>query len=82
VNELIYQDNFINDGTAVEIGKALRAEQVVTGTIQIMHGQVVLTIKRIDVRTQKILSSSEGSGSFVDFEQIQRVAASKFIEEF
>jgi hypothetical protein len=82
VNELIYQDNHINDGRAVEIGKALRAEQVVTGTIQIMHGQAVLTIKRIDVRTQKIISSSESSGSFVDFEQIQRVAASKFIEEF
>ena len=82
VDELIFQDKFINDGKAVEIGKALRAEQVVTGTIQIMNGQVVITIKRIDVRTQTIVSSSASSGSFIDFEQVQRVAASKFIEEF
>lgn len=82
VDELIFQDKFINDGKAVEIGKALRAEQVVTGTIQIMNGQVVITIKRIDVRTQTIVSSSASSGSFIDFEQVQRIAASKFIEEF
>ena len=82
VDELIYQDKFINDGKAVEIGKALRAEQVVTGTIQIINGQVVITIKRIDLRTQTIVSSSANSGSFIDFEQVQRVAASKFIEEF
>lgn len=82
VDELIFQDRYINDGKAVEIGKALRAEQVITGTIQIINGQAVVTIKRIDVRTQTILSSSASSGSFVDFEQIQRVAASKFMEEF
>ena len=82
VDELIFQDRFVNDGKAVEIGKALRAEQVITGTIQVMNGQAVVTIKRIDVRTQTILSSSASSGSFVDFEQIQRVAASKFMEEF
>ena len=82
VDELIFQDKFINDGKAVEIGKALRAEQVVTGTIQVMNGQAVITIKRIDVRTQTIVSSSAHSGSFIDFEQVQRVAASKFIEEF
>ena len=82
VDELIFQDKFINDGKAVEIGKALRAKQVVTGTIQILNGHVVITIKRIDVRTQTIVSSSANSGSFIDFEQVQRVAASKFIEEF
>ena len=82
VDELIFQDNHINDGKAVEIGKALRAEQVVTGTIQVVHGQVIITVKRIDVRTQQIISASESSGSFVDFDQIQRAAANTFIEGF
>ena len=82
VDELIFQDRFINDGKAVEIGKALRAEQVVTGTIQVVHGQVIITIKRIDVRTQQIISASESSGSFVDFDQIQLAAANTFIEGF
>lgn len=82
VDELIYQDNFINDGKAVEIGKALRAEQVVTGSIQVVHGQVVITIKRIDVQSQEIVSSSESSGSFIDFDQIQREAATTFIKDF
>ena len=82
VDELIYQDNNINDGKAVEIGKALRASQVVTGNIQVLNGQVVITIKRIDVKTQQILSSAQSSGSYIDFDAVQRHAANAFVESF
>ena len=77
-----FHERNINDAKAIQFGKEIGAKQVVTGAFQIEHGVVVLTIKRIDVQTQQILSSLQTSGSLVDFEQIQQLIASKFLEEF
>ena len=82
IDELIYQDKFIDDGNAVEIGKALRASQVVTGSVQVFQGSVVITIKRIDVTTQEILSSSQTTGEILDFNALQQSAAQAFIDAF
>ena len=82
IDELIYQDTFIDDGNAVEIGKALRASQVVTGSVQVFQGSVVITIKRIDVTTQEILSSSQTSGEILDFNSLQQKSAQSFIDAF
>ena len=82
MEELIYQDQNIDDDKAISIGRSLRASQVVTGSIQRNGANVTITIKRIDVESQEILSSAEASGAIVDFDAIQREASSRFLERF
>lgn len=49
MKELIFQDQFINDDQAIQIGHSLRAQQVITGSIQFFDNKVTITVKRIDV---------------------------------
>ena len=81
-NELIYQDDNIDDNKAIEIGKSLRASQVITGNLQSYGNNVTITIKLIEVRNQEILHSAQVSGLLIDFDVLQRDAAAKFMESF
>ena len=80
MEELIYQDTNIDDNKAIEIGKSLRASQVITGNLQSHGNNVTITIKLIDVRNQEILHSAQSSGLLIDFDALQRDVATKFLE--
>ncbi len=80
--ELVFQDTFINDNQAIQIGQSLRASQVITGTIQFQGNRTTITIKRIDVASNEILSSAQASGLTLDFDALQRDVAAQFVEKF
>ena len=82
MDELVYQDTFINDNQAIEIGRSLRASQVITGTIQVSGNHITITIKRIDIESQEILSSAQTSGLLIDFDALQRQVSQDFIARF
>lgn len=82
MTELIYQDQFIDDNKAIEIGKSLRASQVVTGNIQVTDNHCTITIKRIDVSSQEILNSAQISGLLIDLDALQRQVTQEFIARF
>lgn len=80
--ELIYQDSFIDDNKAISIGKSLRASQVISGNMQLYENHVTITVKRIDVESQEIISSAQVSGLQVDFDALQQQVVQQFIERF
>ena len=82
MQELIFQDQFINDNQAIQIGQSLRAEQVITGSIQFIDSHVTITVKRIDVASNEILSSAQVSGLILDFDALQRDVSAEFVERF
>lgn len=82
MDELAYQDSFINDNQAITIGRSLRASQVITGNIQVSGNNMTITIKRIDIESQEILSSAQASGLILDFDAIQRQVSQDFIARF
>ena len=82
MEELVYQDNFINDNQAIAIGRSLRASQVITGSIQVSGNNMTITIKRIDIESQEILSSAQVSGLVIDFDALQRQVSQDFIARF
>lgn len=82
MEELIFQDQFINDDQAIQIGQSLRAQQVITGSIQFFENKVTITVKRIDVASHEILSSAQVSGLVIDFDALQRDLAEQFVERF
>lgn len=82
MEELVYQDTFINDNQAIAIGRSLRASQVCTGTIQVSGNHITITIKRIDIESQEILSSAQSSGLLIDFDALQRQVSQDFIARF
>ena len=82
MKELIFQDNFIDDNQAIQIGQSLRASQVITGTVQFIDNRVTITIKRIDVASHEILSSAQMSSLLLDFDALQRDVSNQFIERF
>ena len=82
MDELSYQDTFINDNQAITIGRSLRASQVITGSIQVSGSNMTITIKRIDIESQEILSSAQASGLIIDFDALQRQVSQDFIARF
>ena len=72
----------INDDQAIQIGQSLRAQQVITGSIQFFENKVTITVKRIDVASHEILSSAQVSGLVIDFDALQRDLAEQFVERF
>ena len=82
MSELVFQDSFIDDNQAIQIGQSLRASQVITGTIQFQGNRVTITVKRIDVASHEILSSAQVNGLTLDFDALQRDVSNKFIEKF
>lgn len=82
MDELVYQDSFINDDQAIAIGRSLRASQVITGSIQVSGNNMTITIKRIDIESQEILSSAQASGLVIDFDALQRQVSQDFIARF
>ena len=82
MEELIYQDRYIDDGKAIQLGSSLRAEEVVTGTIQIHEDQVMVSIKRIDVVSKEILSAATASGQVQDWDSVQRLAVERFVSAY
>ncbi len=82
MEELVFQDSFIDDNQAIQIGQSLRASQVITGTIQFQANKATITIKRIDVESHEILSSAQDSGLILDFDALQRSVSTRFIENF
>ena len=82
MEELIYQDRYIDDGKAIELGSSLRAAEVVTGTIQFHEDQIIVSIKRIDVISKEILSASTASGQVEDWDSVQRLAVERFVSAY
>ena len=82
MSELVFQDSFIDDNQAIQIGQSLRASQVITGTIQFQDNRATITVKRIDVASHEILSSAQVSGLLLDFDALQRDVSTQFIEKF
>lgn len=82
MSELVFQDNFIDDNQAIQIGQSLRASQVITGTIQFQDNRATITVKRIDVASHEILSSAQVSGLLLDFDALQSDVSTQFIEKF
>ena len=82
MSELVFQDTFIDDNQAIQIGQSLRASQVITGTIQFQGNRATITVKRIDVASHEILSSAQVSGLILDFDALQRDVSTQFIEKF
>ena len=82
MSELVFQDNFIDDNQAIQIGQSLRASQVITGTIQFQGNRATITVKRIDVASHEIISSAQVSGLTLDFDALQRDVSTQFIEKF
>ena len=82
MSELVFQDSFIDDNQAIQIGQSLRASQVITGTIQFQGNRATITVKRIDVASHEIISSAQVSGLTLDFDALQRDVSTQFIEKF
>ena len=82
MEELVPQDSFINDNQALAIGRSLRASQVITGSIQVYGNNMTISIKRIDIESQEILSSAQVSGLVIDFDALQRQVSQDFIARF
>ena len=82
MSELVFQDTFIDDNQAIQIGQSLRASQVITGTIQFQGNRSTITVKRIDVASHEIISSAQVSGLTLDFDALQRDVSAQFIEKF
>ena len=82
MSELVFQDSFIDDNQAVQIGQSLRASQVITGTIQFQGNRTTITVKRIDVASHEIISSAQVSGLTLDFDALQKDVSVQFIEKF
>ena len=82
MKELVFQDNFIDDNQAIQIGQSLRASEVITGTIQFQDNRVTITVKRINVESNEIISSAQSNGLILDFDALQRDIAEQFIERF
>ena len=82
MEELIFQDRYIDDGKAIELGSSLRAAEVVTGTIQLHEDQIMVSIKRIDVVSKEILSAATASGQRDDWDSVQRQAVERFVSAY
>lgn len=80
--ELVFQDSNIDDGRAVQIGKLLRAQQVVTGTILVRGSAVTCLAKRVDVVTGAVAGSAEVVGELHDLESLGRECATRLARTF
>jgi len=82
MDELIFQDDHIDDGKAVEVGKILRANHVLTGTVQLNGNQLTVVAKRIDVVTGAIVQSIQVHGRVHDADALQQDAAHELVRTF
>ena len=82
MDELIFQDDHIDDGKAVEVGKFLRANHVLTGTVQLNGDQLTVVAKRIDVVSGAIVQSIQVHGRSHDADALQQDAAHELVRTF
>ena len=81
MSELVFQDNFIDDNQAIQIGQSLH----LTGdhwNDPSKGNRATITVKRIDVASHEIISSAQVSGLTLDFDALQRDVSTQFIEKF
>ncbi len=82
MDELVFQDTNIDDGKAVQIGKLLRAQQVVTGTVLVRGSAVTCVAKRVDVVTGAVTGSTEVVGQLHDLDALGRECATRLARTF
>ena len=82
LRELRFQDQNIDDGQAVQVGKMLRATQVVTGTLHVVGDEVTCAAKRIDVVTGQVWAPLPAIGTLHDLAAVQRDCAARLASTF
>jgi hypothetical protein len=79
--EIAFQDE-LNDGTVIDASNVSRAEEIITGSITVSGNELLIIIKRIDIETNDVISSSQSTGTKLDILAVQKEVVDKFISSF
>ena len=82
MSELDFQDKHIDDGKALQVGRLLRAGQVVTGSLSITGDEVTCLSKRIDVGSGEVWAAQPTTGNSHDLEALKRSCAARLVGSF
>jgi HEAT repeat protein len=82
MTELDFQDQHIDDGKALQVGRLLRAGQVVTGSLTVTGDEVTCLSKRIDVGSGEVWAAQPTIGSSHDLEALKRSCATRLVGSF
>ncbi len=82
LTELKFQDTHIDDGKALKIGQMLRAEQVVTGVLQLAGDEVTCLSKRIDIASGEVYAAQPVVGSMHDLNALKLSCAQRLVGSF
>jgi HEAT repeat protein len=80
--ELKFQDAHIDDGRALAVGKLLRAEQVVTGTLERQGDELRCLARRVDVATGQVWAAPEVRGLTHDEAALRASCAARLLGTF
>lgn len=82
LTELKFQDAHIDDGKALAVGELLRAEQVVTGTLERQGDELRCAARRVDVATGQVWAAPEVRGLIHDEAALRARCAARLLGTF
>ena len=82
LTELRFQDAQIDDGKAVQVGQLLRADWIVTGTLQKTGDEITCLAKRVDVASGVVKAAQPVMGAQHDLPALQQACASRLLQTF
>jgi TolB-like protein len=80
--ELRFQDRMISDGQAIKVGGLLRADHVITGSLQMQGDEVICLSKRIEISTGKVEAAPPAVGARHDLNALKRDCAQRLVRTF
>lgn len=82
ISEIALQDR-LSDERVIDIGRTLKADQILFGTIHDLGDtQILICIRRMEIDTHELLQGVNISGAIYDLDALQRDASSALLKTF